>query len=384
METNQIEQNNTNDNIDQHDDNFDQNDQSLNQEDLENMSDEDFIKNFDKIVSGSNNTDSNVQDSTKDEPQQELEQENSSDNNDPQAQDGGSQSEVNDFTPPFDKELFDKLPEDYQKLFRPIKANKTEIQPTPEEMIKLIQLGSKYYSDRQYIKPKLEIVKKIEKAGLDDESKLITLLEAAQGNKEAISQIIKDNNISLDDVSDLIEDENFKYSPDKNKYDVSRELTLEEINNQLKDSPTYQKTVEVLSSFDDVSKQELIGDPQKILALNKHIEIGLYDEVVKEIEKGKIFGNYLNIPFIRAYEDVAIKLLQQKENQQQHVQQQPQQQQIQQQNRIEPQLNPPVQIMPRNEFNTGGSKRVVDLTKIDVDKMPDEDFEKMFKRQFGI
>ena len=220
-------------------------------------------------------------------------------------------SEVNDdnsYTPPIDKSLYEQIPENYKALFNPIKANGKEHTYSPEEIIKLTQLGANYYADKEKIKPKLQMVKMMEKAGVDSEEKLIQALDIINGDKEALAKLIKEKEIDLLDVEEKMDEEDFKYTPDAEKYKVE-DNPLESIDQQLKDSPVYEKVVSALSSFDESSRNFFIEDPEKILVLDEHMKSGLYEASVNEIERRKQFGDFRNTSFIQAYEEVAQGIL---------------------------------------------------------------------------
>ena len=230
-----------------------------------------------------------------------------------------NQSEVNDFTPPFDKEIFEKLPDSYRKIFKPIKANGQEITPSPEQMIQLIQLGSKYYADREAIKPKLELVQMLEKAGVTDKEILTQALDIVNGDEQAIADYFRSKGIDTNNIENLMEEE-ISYSPDSNKYFNAHEVALKEVDDQIKSSPSYDRVISTLESMDDESRSSFMENPEKILGLEQHMSSGLYDQINNAINNQKMFGQLKGLSYLEAYEKVGLEILSQN-NQQPPVQQ---------------------------------------------------------------
>jgi hypothetical protein len=107
------------------------------------------------------------------------------------------------------------------------------------------------------------------------------------------------------------------------------------------------------------------------------MESGLYQDTISEINKAKMLGQYVNTPFIDAYEEVASRLIQGQQREPQ-VQQQVQQQVVP---RVA-QESIPASIGQRNEpvAQVAGSQKVVDLNSQDLDNMSDEAFKKMMQQ----
>jgi hypothetical protein len=280
----------------------------------------------------------------------------------------------------FDVETFNKIPDEYKKLFQPIKANGTKIQPEPEKMIQLIQLGSKYYADREKIKPKLELVNMLEKAGVDDKEKLTLALDIVNGDKEALSKFLKDNEI---DPIDLDIDES-NYNPDVNKYYDPQESKLKEVEAQLQDSPYYENLTKTIASIDQESQSVLLQEPEKLLAINAHMEAGLFDQIMQKINEEKIFGIGLNEPFIKKYERIGLQLIQSQKSGNAQPQTQRQEQPLNQKENNSIQHQEVHQQVP-NSIVAGQSgegnapiKKVIDLNDPKmIDSLSDEELEKI-------
>jgi len=272
----------------------------------------------------------------------------------------------------FDQETFNKIPKEYQEIFNPIKANGTEIQPTPQEMVKLIQLGSSYYADRQTIKPQLELVKMLEKAGVQDKDKLTLALDIVNGDKNALTKFLQDNEI---DPMDL-DDEDVKYQPDTSKYYDPDSIKLEEIETQLKQSKNYDFIIDTVSNLDEKSKDAFMSEPDKLIALNQHIESGFYQQVVDQINRSKMLGQLGNESFIESYERIGNSLYESMQNQQQPVVQEPQQKVVNQQIQTKP-TPIPNSLSSRPEGNAR-EPQVIDLNDEKfINSLSSEELEKL-------
>jgi hypothetical protein len=362
--------------------------QTTEQIDIDSLSDEEldaYIENFDENQGQFNST------KTSEDPQGDN-QPTQKEDNIPDQQ-GGSDNEsnpepqVNDDEPyipdGFDVETFNSIPDNYKKLFQPIKANGTQIQPDPDKMIQLVQLGSKYYADREKVKPKLELVNMLEKAGVNDKEKLTLALDIVNGDKEALSKFLKDNEI---DPIDLDLEEN-QYNPDINKYYNPTESKLKEVESQLEGSKFYDAITKTVASIDEKSQETLLREPEKLLAINAHMETGLYDQIIQKMSEEKMFGVGLNESFIEKYERIGLELIQ-GGNANQQPQQQPNQtnkqeptKQVQQQTQVQQQPNEQVP----NSIIAGGSnegnapkKKVIDLNDPNIiDNLSEEELEKL-------
>jgi hypothetical protein len=354
--------------------------------DIDSLSDEEldaYIENFDKDQGQFNSANnSNDEDPQEDNPLTQKEDGN------PEPQDGSDNEsnpnpQVNDEEPyipdGIDVEIFNNIPDNYKKLFQPIKANGTEIQPDPDKMIQLVQLGSKYYADREKVKPKLELVNMLEKAGVNDKEKLTLALDIVNGNKEALSKFLKDNEIDPIDL-DL---EESQYNPNINKYYDPQESKLKEVEGQLEGSKFYDAITKTVASIDEQSQEKLLQEPEKLLAINAHMETGLYDQIIQKMNEEKMFGVGLNESFIDKYERIGLQLIQGG-----NANQQPQQQ-VNQKQPNQPEPNQQVQQQSNqqvpNSIIAGGSsegnapkKKVIDLNDPNIiDNLSEEELEKL-------
>lgn len=196
---------------------------------------------------------------------------------------------------------------DYENLYKqvtsPFKANGKEMQvDSPEEIRKLMQQGANYTKKMQAIKPNLKIIKKLGKNDLLDEGKLDFAIELLQGKPEAISKLLNDSNI--DPLSlDTTAHENYQPAT----YDVSdAEMELDDTLDDLRDSDSITTTLEIVNDkWDKESKRIVANNPNNLRVLNEHVDVGIYDVIMTEVDKQRALGNIpTNIPDIAAYQQV--------------------------------------------------------------------------------
>ena len=194
----------------------------------------------------------------------------------------------------------------YKKITSPFKANGTEISVTdPDDIIKLMQKGANYEKKMAQLKPNLRIVKTLEKHGLLDEAKLNNLIDLANKDTKAIAKLIKDSGV---DPLDINTEEATNYNP-TNHTISEREYNIDEAIENIKDSPNFIKTLDVISKeWDSASKGIISNDPNIIEIINAHMDNGVYDKVNSVIQQQKALGKLRGIPDVNAYYQIATQL----------------------------------------------------------------------------
>lgn len=194
----------------------------------------------------------------------------------------------------------------YDSIFKPFKANGKTITPrNAEDVISLMQMGANYTKKMQLMAPMKRAVESLNKAGINEEE-LNFLIDIHNGDKEAIKNLLKKNEIDPIDLD--VEDT--KYVPKNNiasDADVEFSETLMEIESSL------PKIQEILNkTWDTKSKQLILKDPHLMKALHEEIEMGRFDEVQQRLEIEKTFGRYKGISDIEAYIDLVTKMVNEK------------------------------------------------------------------------
>lgn len=191
---------------------------------------------------------------------------------------------------------------EYEKLMTPFKANGREIAVSNmDDAIALMQMGANYSKKMAALKPNLKLMKLLENNGLLNEEKLGFLIDLEKKNPEAISKLVKDSGL---DPLDLDAEKASGYKP--NTYTVDdREMELDTVLDELQGSPAYNRTLDIVSNkWDGPSKQVIANSPQLLRVINDHVQSGIYDTILKEVEKERLFGRLTGLSDIEAYRQI--------------------------------------------------------------------------------
>lgn len=188
----------------------------------------------------------------------------------------------------------------YDQVMKPFKANGREIQlRSPEEAIRLMQMGAGYGRKLQDMQPHLKTLRMLEKNNLLDQKKLGFLIDINSKNPEAIKKLIKDSGI---DPLDLNMDDNANYRP--TDHSVSdNEVAFAEALKDVSSQPGGRETIQhINSTWDQKSKDFLWGNPEVLAVIQDQRANGIYDAITAEIDRKKMLGEIApTVPFLEAY-----------------------------------------------------------------------------------
>jgi hypothetical protein len=187
-------------------------------------------------------------------------------------------------------------------LMSEFKANGTTLKmKSPEDAIQLMQMGANYHKKMAGLKPSLKTLKLLEQNGLLDEAKLNYLIDLSQKKPEAITQLLKDSKI--DPLTIDLETEQTYTPPQRTVNDI--DILLDEVLDSISGSPTYSKTLTVLGEeWDANSRAAIVKNPEVILAINNHMENGIYDQVAAAIAYERSLGKLIGLSDYDAYQRV--------------------------------------------------------------------------------
>ena len=190
----------------------------------------------------------------------------------------------------------------YEKLTKPFKANGKEIQiKDVDDAIQLMQMGANYNKKMAALKPNLALMKMLENNGLLSEEKISFLIDLEKKNPDAINKLIKDSGI---DPMDIDAEKANGYRPNTYRVD-NREIELDQVLDEIQESPAYNRTLEVVSKeWDANSKQTIANAPQLLKVINSHVESGIYDMISQEMERERMFGRLNGLSAIEAYRKI--------------------------------------------------------------------------------
>lgn len=194
---------------------------------------------------------------------------------------------------------------DYESLYKgvtePLKANGKMVDITDvAELRKLAQMGMNYVPKMTSIKQYRKRGKQLDDNGIDDET-LAFLIDVKNGKPEAIEKLLKDKAVDPMDL-DLEKENTYKPEP----YTVSdSELEMQEVKEALKGSTYLQPLLNDISTkWDDKSSEELMQNPKDIEVLHAHMEEGIYDQIVSNLDKQKALGNTQGMSDVSAYKAI--------------------------------------------------------------------------------
>lgn len=190
----------------------------------------------------------------------------------------------------------------YKQLTAPFKANGREIQvASVEDAVALMQMGANYNKKMAALKPNLKLMKLLENNGLLSEEKLSFLIDLEKKNPDAISKLVKDSGV---DPLDLDASKAGDYKPSRHTVD-DRELELDAVLDEIQGTEGYTRTLDVVSNqWDGPSKNVIANSPQVLRIINSHVQSGIFDLIVKEVESEKMFGRLSGLSDIEAYRQV--------------------------------------------------------------------------------
>ena len=188
---------------------------------------------------------------------------------------------------------------EYKKLMAPFKANGVDMQiQSIDDAIQLMQMGAGFHKKMSALKPAMRQMKLLEKHGLLDDAKLNYLIDLHNKNPEAIKSLLKDSNI---DPLDLDLKADIKYIP-TNRRVSDTEIVLDDVLNNIRETPTFQRTLNVISKeWDEISQNAIANEPQIIQTINGHMQDGTFDAVMQRVGYERNMGRLIGVSDIHAY-----------------------------------------------------------------------------------
>lgn len=205
----------------------------------------------------------------------------------------------------------------YEEITKPFKANGKEIKvDNIEEAITLMKMGANYNKKMVAIKDNLKYLKMLENHNLLDQDKLSYLIDLDKKDPNAINKLIKDSGI---DPLEVDVDNEVDYTP--KSYSVSdSQIELDSVLEELRGSEGYSKTIDIIGNqWDAQSRDVFRNEPNLIKAINSHVEAGIYDQVITQVEKRRMFGELQGLSDLEAYKLVGDEMFVNSEANQQPV-----------------------------------------------------------------
>lgn len=191
----------------------------------------------------------------------------------------------------------------YKQIMAPFKASGRTVEPrSPEEAVRLMQMGADYAKKMASLKPVLKITRMLENNGLMDEAKLSYLIDLDRRDPTAIQKLLHDSKI---DPLDLNTSDEPAYKP--KSYGVTdQEMQFHDMLGELSSTPEGTETVNLINqSWDATSKQAVFDEPGIMQIINEQRANGIFGQISAEIERQQMLGHLNpNLPFLQAYKQV--------------------------------------------------------------------------------
>lgn len=350
----------------------DKNDESESKKDIDSLTDEEFLDYLDEYYK-SDSTHTKTHEEPK--PDNKKNNDKSDDKIDNRSIKEGSDSSKNSNNndpisekPKSDPVLTDiDYKAEYEKIFKPFKANGKEISPkTVEDVVSLMQMGANYTKKMQLLSPYKKAVETLSKHNITDED-LSYLIDIKKGDKEAIKALLKESNIDLMDL-DL---DDVKYTKNKNNIATDSEVQFHDMLRDIHESlPQINDIMD--NVWDEQSKKILLSDPKALRGLHEEIQMGRFNTIQEMVEREKTFGRYKDVPDIQLYSMIALEMSKQQQSQE-AVQREKEQKQAERTKRTESKKR----AGPTGKATTKSSST---LTVKDLLSMPEEEFLKLSEK----
>ena len=191
---------------------------------------------------------------------------------------------------------------EYEKLFSPLKAAKREIRiKSVDDARNLMQMGVDYRLKMEALKPRLRIMRALEKNNLLDEAKVNFLIDLEKNNPEAVKKFLKDKQI---DPMDLDLESQTDYKP-KSYTPSEKEQAVDDILDDIRTTESFDRTIDELGNkWDAPSKQILMEQPQLIKMINEQVGLGIYDQIMNVVASERMMGRLQGLNDLLAYKAV--------------------------------------------------------------------------------
>ena len=280
----------------------------MNEDQIFNMSDEEFEKEYFNFTQNRNNSDEPLDDNTAVEDNNDVQADNNQDSNynfDEQLDNDG---ELDNSTEDDDNQQYDDNQEpsksnNLEQTYK-IKANGQELEVSIEELKQLASKGIDYTKKTQQLSKHKSNIKAIEDNNISLED-LYQLSDMLKGDKNAIKNFLDKVNFNQED---MYSDESNSYKPN-----IVQVTELDEVISDLKENYNneYNQLEKLIPTLDDSSKSRIANDPNILRLLATEISTGEFDKVMPYVRKDQLLNG---MSFLDSYVKNAKALISQKQN----------------------------------------------------------------------
>jgi len=206
---------------------------------------------------------------------------------------------------PVDEGVDEKsLADFYKKVTAEFKADGKLVQyKSPEEIVRLVQMGVNYSRRMQEMKPLRAQDHMLKENGLNTPEKLNFLIDLSKGKTEAIKKLLVDFKI---DPMDLDMDENgaTPYKATNYEGDPKDIAFNDAIQETMKADGGRSLIADINKDWDSVSKSALRDQPDIFENILAQRNSGVYGRIKTELDRQRTLGYLTEVPFLQAYHQV--------------------------------------------------------------------------------
>ncbi len=194
----------------------------------------------------------------------------------------------------------------FNELMKPLNVSGKEVQiKSQDDMRNLASMGIDYSRKMRDIKPLRAIGETLAQAGLMvdgqvNEAALTRLIDISKGNKEAMAQLMSEQDIDPLDM----ETENVQYTPTTEMVSDSV-VALQDVEKELVNRGSVDSVVQELGKLDARSKQFFNESPANLLKLDNDIKSGAYGKIMGAVQYEKSLGRMGDMSDMEAYIQLA-------------------------------------------------------------------------------
>jgi hypothetical protein len=233
---------------------------------------------------------------------EESESQEESEDKDAEEEEDSTQEESSEDGPDETGQVAEESDEEpNSEVLAPLRANGKDLKlNSVAELRNLASMGANYSLKMQQLKPHLKLLKTLEKNGLLEDDKINHLISLTQGDKHAISKLLKDSDIDPDYMDLPDSDSNYEAT---DHIIPESEIALDEVLDEISSSDFYSTTMDILGNkWDADSRAVIASNPQSVRTMHDHVENGMYAKISAEVERQRMLGNLNTHNDLQAYD----------------------------------------------------------------------------------
>lgn len=189
---------------------------------------------------------------------------------------------------------------------KPFKANGRDITvQSPEEVIKLMQMGANYHEKMAALKPNRRIMKMLENENLLNEQELGFLIDLHKKDPKAIAKLVQDSGI---DLMDFDVEQGAGYQS-QHVAPPESQIELADTVQELQNNPGFKEVLTHVTTAWDAQSQDIIAsNPGLLRVLDAQKASGNFDVIANEVARLKVLGQLNGMSSIQAHAAVEQQL----------------------------------------------------------------------------